>query len=362
MSKFPFMHKVNLIILLVLILVGVAYYFVVLHPRNDFRERSLTLFIWSEYIDEDLISEFERDHGVKVNMDWYESNEEMIAKLGTGREGVYDIIVPSTYSIPALKNLDLIQPLDRSLIPNMKNIADPFTSIEVDPGNLYTVPYQYGTSGLAVRAGDLSKVDPSWELLYDQDKVLGEIVLFDTARDALGSALKYLGYSLNTTNIEEIKKASELLIKVKGYPNFFSFDSGVGGLNKVMGGVAATAQVYNGEAVKAAKEDPELHYVTPKEGCEIWLDLLAIPKNAPNLEEAHEFLNFILEPQVGARLATFNNYATPNKAALPFIPKEDLENSGMYPTPAQMENMEYMKDLGPNNRLYDEAFNFVKSR
>ncbi|MDR2405702.1 MAG: spermidine/putrescine ABC transporter substrate-binding protein [Deltaproteobacteria bacterium] len=362
MSNSPAWRKSIVIIVLVIALILILGYFILKPAKTSTQTRTMTLFIWSEYLDPDIISDFERVHNVKINIDYYESNEEMIAKLQTGGQATYDVIVPSTYFIPALKTLDLIQPLDHSLIPNLKNISGSFANIEVDPGYKLTVPYQWGTSGLAVSAPNINEVETSWKLLFDKDSNLGNFVLFDTARDAMGSALKYLGYSFNTTNIDEIKAATDLLIAVKSYPTFMCFDSGVGGLSKVMGGVAHTAQVYSGEAIKASKEDETLHYILPVEGCEIWLDLLAIPKNAPNSDVAHEFLNYILEPEIGARLATFNNYATPNDAALPFIPKEDLEDPGMYPTPELTEKMEYMMDLGDQNQLYDEAWNFVKTR
>ncbi|MDR1166244.1 MAG: spermidine/putrescine ABC transporter substrate-binding protein [Deltaproteobacteria bacterium] len=325
-------------------------------------KKTLTIFIWSEYMDPDLIVEFEKRFDVRVRLDYYESNEEMIAKLQTVRQGVYDIIVPSTYFVPTLTNLDLIQPLDHSLLPNLGNIAPDFARLDVDPGNQYTVPYQWGTSGMAVHSANIAAVDPSWELLFTPSPELGNFLLFDTARDALGSALKFLGYSSNTMDLDEIAAAGKLLTDTKNRPTFMGFDSGVGGLSKVMGGVASIAQVYSGEAIKASKEDPELHYVIPREGCEIWLDLLAIPKNAPNVDVAHQFLNFILEPEPAARLASFNNYATPNQAALEFISDEDKNNPGMYPPPELRQNMEYMLDLGEANRYYDETWTLVKSR
>jgi spermidine/putrescine transport system substrate-binding protein len=331
-------------------------------PSQAQGERQLNIFNWSEYIDPDIISEFESTRGVRVRMDYYESNEEMIAKLQIGRQGVYDIIVPSTYFIPTLLNLGLIQPLDLSRLPNIGHIDPKFRQLEEDPGNRYVIPYQWGTSGLAVRPREGHPVPSSWSIIFGDSPDKGNFILFDTARDALGSALKSLGYSYNSTDLAQIREAGELLTRTKRHPAFMGFDSGVGGLSKVMGGVAGAAQVYSGEAIKAAREDPGLLYVIPEEGCEFWLDVLAVPKDAPNVEVAHEFLEYILEPMVGAKLATFNNYATPNTAAMEYIPPEDLNNEGIYPPPALMERMEYMKDLGDGNRLFDETWTIVKSR
>lgn len=322
----------------------------------------LTVFIWSEYMDPEIIANFEKQFDVKVKLDYYESNEEMVAKLQSGGLGQYDIIIPSTYIIPTLKQLDLIQPLNQTLIPNIKNLEELFTQMPIDPGNKLSVPYQWGFSGLIVRTPKDREMKNSWGLLFDPTQDVGAIVMFDTARDAIGSALKYLGYSFNSTNPKEIEEAVNLLVSTKKRPSFLGFDGGVAGLNKVLSGIAVAAQVYSGEAVKAMEEDPEVRFIIPEEGAEIWTDLIAIPAKAPNLENAHAFINYILEPEVSAKLATFNRYPTPNAAAKAFIPKEDLNNPILYPSMDIIKKMEYIEDLGPSNRLYDEAWTMIKTQ
>jgi spermidine/putrescine transport system substrate-binding protein len=331
---------------------------------DSFATGSITVFIWSEYIDPSVVSDFEKQTGIRVKLDYYESNEEMVAKLQSGGQSQYDLIVPSTYFMASLRNLDLIQALDHRLLPNLKNLEPRFTNLAADPGNRYSVPYQWGTSGLVVRKGlgEQTEGFDTWGLFYNPQAELGSFIVFDTARDALGTALKYLGYSFNTTNPKEIEQAAELLIAAKNRPAFFGFDGGVGGLSKVMSGVAAVAQVYSGEAIRGHEEDSEVEYFLPREGCEVWTDLIAIPKNAPNPKGAHAFINFLLEPEAGARLATFNRYATPNAAAKAFIPPEDLANPAIYPDEEALKNMEYLEDLGEANRLYDEAWVLVKTR
>ena len=324
---------------------------------------TLSIFIWSEYMDPEVISDFEKQFDVKVRLDYYESNEEMVVKLEKGGGlGKYDIIIPSTYFMPSLTNLKLIDELDHSRIPNLVNLAPEFTQLPADPGNKYTVPYQWGTSGLAVRSADIEKSPKSWRLLFDPEVRESRFIIFDTARDAIGSALKYLGYSLNSTNPQEIEEAVRLLIATKKRPTFLGFDGGVGGLNKIMSGFATVAQVYNGEAIRGHEEDPEVHYIIPTEGCEIWTDLVAIPRKAPNLDNAYHFINYVLDARVGAKLATYNRYATPNAAALAFIPEEDLKNPVMYPDVDTMKKMEYLEDLGAANRLYDEAWTMIKTQ
>jgi spermidine/putrescine transport system substrate-binding protein len=350
--------KTIVLVLLLVLIVPILW----ASPSSAEEPKRLNIFIWSEYIDPEIIEAFEKKYNLKIRMDYYESNEEMIAKLETGRQGVYDIIVPTTYSIPTLINLDLIQPLDYSRIPNHVNIDPEYRNLEVDPGDKYTIPYQWGTSGIAARGPNPENFKNSWSILFAPDPNQGSFLLFDTARDSFFSALKYLGYSGNSTDTNQIKEAGLLLMEVKKRRVFMGFDSGVGGLSKVMGGVASMTQVYSGEAVKAAKEDPTLRYIIPEEGCEIWLDLLAIPKGAPNLEAAYLFLNFILEPENGEKVATFNNYATPNKASLALIPKEDLENPGIYPPPELRQKLEYMHDLGETNRIYEEMWTSIKTK
>ncbi|MGL4208443.1 MAG: extracellular solute-binding protein, partial [Candidatus Adiutrix sp.] len=158
----------------------------------------LTVFIWSEYMDPAIISTFEKTHNIKVRLDYYESNEEMLAKLQSGGLGHYDIIVPSTYIIPSLLNAKLLVPLEHEKLPNIANLSPMFTDIEVDPKNEYTVPYQWGTSAMSLRNPGVENLEHSWSVIFDPQSEVGSFVLFDTARDALGSALKYLGYSLNT--------------------------------------------------------------------------------------------------------------------------------------------------------------------
>ena len=324
---------------------------------------NLTVYIWSEYMDPEVISNFEKEFDVKVRLDYYESNEEMVVKLDKGGGlGNYDIIVPSTYIVPSLTNLNLVQQLDHAKLPNIKNLDPAFTALEADPGNKYTIPYQWGTSGLVVRAKDASAINSSWSLVFDPEVKTSSFILFDTARDCIGSALKYLGYSFNSSDPKEIEEAVRLLIATKKRPAFLGFDGGVGGLNKVMSGFATVAQVYNGEAIRAQEEDPEVHYILPKEGCEVWTDLVSIPRNAPNLDNAYLFMNYLMDPKVSAQLATYNRYATPNAAAREFIPEEDLNNPILYPDMNEFNNMEYIKDLGSANRLYDEAWTMIKTQ
>jgi spermidine/putrescine transport system substrate-binding protein len=324
------------------------------------QKNKLNLYIWSEYIDPKIIQSFEKEFNCKVTVDLYEDNESMMAKLQGGGTSLYDIVVPSDYIIPALIKNKLVQPLRDENIPNKKNIDPQFASREYDPGNKYTVPYQWGTVGLYVRKKPGETIDQTWGVIFDKSKQLGSFLMIDDARAAIGAALKYKGYSLNTTDKKQLKEARDLLIEAKG--RSLGFEGGVGAKNKVLAHVCRVGMVYNGDAVRGMKEDSETFFFAPKEGTEIWLDNMAVPAKAPNREMAEKFINYILDAKVGAQLSNFNQYATPNKAAREFITPADLNNAAIYPTEAQMKTLEFVRDLGSKTGWYDELWTSIKSR
>jgi len=324
----------------------------------------LKIFIWSEYMDEEnMPKDFEKATGIKAQLDLYESNEEMMAKLQAGGVSQYDIIVPSDYIMPSLINLKLIQPLDHSKIPNLKNLAPKFRKTSFDPGNKWSVGWQWGTVGLIYNKIKIKEADAaSWSILFDPKKESGSFCLLDSVREMMGITLLYLGYDFNSINPKELKDAADLLIKTKKRGACLGFKGGVGGKNDLIAGVASAAIVYNGDAIQAIAEDPKkLAFVIPKEGSEIWIDSMCIPAKAPNPDAAYKWINWILDPKVGASLSNYNHFATPNDAAKPYLSKEDLANPGVWPTPEIMKKLDFVKDLGKDNRIVDEAWTMVKS-
>ena len=338
---------------------------IILTGGSTVAAEELKIFIWSEYMDEENMPRaFEKKTGIKVRLDLYESNEEMVAKLQAGGVGQYDIIVPSEYIIPSLINLNLIQPLDHTKIPNLTNLGKMFKETAFDVGNKYAVGWQWGTVGLMY---DKSRITPvqaaSWSILFDPKKDPGPFVLIDSVREMMGIPLLYLGYDFNSTDPEALKAAADLLVQTKKRKSCLGFWGGVGGKNDVVAGVAAAAIVYNGDAIQAIAENPDkLAFVVPREGSEIWLDSMCIPAKAPNPDGAHQWINWVLEPEVGAALSRYNQYATPNWAAMPFLPKEDLDNPGIWPPPDIMKTLVFSRDLGKHNRIMDEAWTRVKSQ
>ena len=203
-------------------------------------------------------------------------------------------------------------------------------------------------------------VDETWGLVFDPKQSIGSFLIIDDARAAIGAALKYKGYSLNSTDKKQLKEARDILIEAKKHS--LGFEGGVGIKNKVLAKVCRLGMVYNGDAVRGMKEDAETYYFVPREGSEIWLDNMAIPSKAPNREMAEKFINYILDAKIGAQLSNFNQYPTPNEAALQFISPADLKNPAIYPPPDVMKTLEFVKDLGAKTGWYDELWTGIKSK
>ncbi|MEZ5312383.1 MAG: spermidine/putrescine ABC transporter substrate-binding protein [Thermoanaerobaculia bacterium] len=320
----------------------------------------LNLFIWSEYIDPDIISNFEKEFSCKVTIDLYEDNESMMAKLQGGGSSLYDVAVPSQYTIPVMVKLGLLAELRHENIPNIANLDPKFVDPVYDPGNRYSVGYQWGTVGIYLRRKPGKEIDETWGLLFDKSKQYGSFLLLDDLRGMMGAAASYLGQDINTVDPDEVRAQIATLGEAKRRSQ--GFEGGVGGKNKVLGKAVDAAVVYNGDAVRGMTDDPETYYFVPREGGDLWVDNLVIPVGAPHRDAAEKFINYILDAKVGAQLSNFNQYATPNKAAREFISEEDLANPAIYPSPEMMSKLQFVNDLGDNNRLYDEAWTQVKSR
>ncbi|NJL31605.1 MAG: spermidine/putrescine ABC transporter substrate-binding protein [Phycisphaerales bacterium] len=331
--------------------------------------KRVTVYMYSEYIDPELIPEFEKLTGMKLQVDVYEDSESMLAKMSkAGGDSQYDVIVVSDVVVPALINLKLVQPLDMSVIPNAVNVGDDFKQPPFDPGSRFSLPYQWGTVGLMYRKGLLPGDEVSWSVLFDSSKQTGSFTLMDSMRDMIGIALRYHGKSMNSTSPADIMAAGELLLGAKKSSKCLGFEGGVGGKNKVLAGEAGLAVVYNGDAVRGISEQAEqnktstLAFAIPKEGGVIWTDVMMVPSKAPNVQGGHQFINFILDAQNGAKLSNFNRYATPNKASMPMIAEADRNDPDIYPDAATMKTLEYLTDVGADTKLFDEVWTMVKSR
>ena len=325
-------------------------------------DKEMNLFIWSEYMPEDFVPNFEKLSGIKVRVDYYESMEEMIAKLQAGGVSQYDVIVPSDYVMPTLINLDLLAPLDQAKIPNLKNLGKTFINPIYDPGNKYSVAYQWGTLGMMYKKSVVPGNPPSWGVMFDKTKQVGPFVLIDSVREMLGSALCYMGKDVNTTDPKDLKALADMMLEVKKSPYFQGFEVGTGARSKVVGGAAVAAIVYNGDGLRAVAEDPSTNFANPAEGAVMWVDNLCVPKKAPNPGAAMQFINYVLDAKAGAHLSNWTQYPTPNAAAMEFITPEDLTNPAIYPPAEYMSKLHLLRDLGKDNRIYDEIWTMIKTR
>jgi len=320
----------------------------------------VTVYMYSEYIDPKVPEEFEKATGYKLNIEVYEAQEEMLSKLRAGAVSQYDVVVATDVMVKQMVKLKLVQPLDQKKIPNGAGVDPQLANPGYDPGNQYSYPYQWGTIGLLYDTTKAPAGKPTWKWLFEDQ--FGPFTFMDEMRSMLGITLKFQGHSMNTRNPEEVKAAADLLIKAKGFKKSQGFAGGVDGKNKVVAGELAAAVVYNGDAVRALAEKPNLAYAVPVEGSNIWVDNLLITSQAPNLDGAHAFVNYVLDPKVAAQISNFNRYATPVKPAMEFITPADKANAAIYPDAATMKTLQGLDDVDKDTRLYNEAWTTVKAQ
>ncbi len=325
----------------------------------------LNFYNFAEYIDPGILTDFQKQTGVKINQSFYESTEDMIAKLQHGG-GVsqYDLVVVTDRAVPQMARLELLAKLDHAQIPNLTNLDERFQKLDVDPGNIYSAAYQWGTTGILYDQKKLAGLEPSWSVIFDPAKQRGRFLLLDEMRDMVGVALRYGRHDVNTSSVEELKAAGQAIVAAKHSKKSLGFEGGVGAKNKVADGSADLAIVWNGDALGAIQKDTKkrLAYIVPREGSVLWTDTIAITGQAPNSRAAHAFINYLLDPKVGARLSNFNKFATPNRASMPFIEPEDAKNPILYPPPEVMATLQSLRDVGEADRLYDEIWTEVKAR
>ncbi len=311
----------------------------------DETDGDINFYNWSEYIDPELITAFEEEHGVDVIEDFYESNEALLAQMQAG--AIYDVIVPSDYMVGIMIQNGLLAPINRDAVPNMSNLSERFTELPYDPGNEYSAPYQYGTTGLGVNLEIVGEdFDPSWALIFDPALTAeypGGVSVLNDPREAMGAALKYLGYSLNDTDLEHLQEAADLINAAKAGITTFDSDQYDEAL---VGGEVAVAHGYSGNmivGIGGAENPDNFEYVLPKEGATLWIDNMTVPANSEHPCTAFTFINYLLDAEVGAALTNWNYYGSPNEAATEFIEPEVVE---FYAATFDAEDLEVIEDTG----------------
>ena len=319
------------------------------------------VYNWGEYIDPDVITDFEEETGIKVIYDEFETNEIMYPKVEAGASA-YDVVCPSDYMIQKMIDNDLLAKLDFEKLPNAKaNIGTQYweQSKGFDETNEYSVPYCWGTVGILYNKTMVTDPVDSWDILWDE-KYADNILMQDSVRDAFMVALKRNGASMNSTDPAELAAARDELIAQKPLVQAYVIDQV---RDKMIGDEAALGVIYSGEAIYTQRENPDLEYVIPKEGTNVWIDSWVIPKNAPNMDNAHAFIDYMCRPEVALKNFDYITYSTPNDAARELIEDEDIKNSPIaFPDLSQYNSLETFSYLGDEgDELYNEMWKDVKS-
>lgn len=341
-----------------IVFIGGGFYYA---KENDVMNgEKLVVYNWGEYIDPEVLTMFEEETGIDIVYEEFETNEILYPKISSGAIA-YDVICPSDYMIQRMIENDLLSEINFDNIPNLKNIGKQYLeqSRQFDPENKYSVPYCWGTVGILYNKMMVDEPVDSWSILWDP-KYKDNILMQDSVRDAFGVTLKYLGYSLNSIDLDELTEAKNLLIEQKPLVQAYVIDQV---RDKMIGNEAALGVIYSGEAIYTQKENPNLEYVIPKEGSNIWIDSWAIPKNAEHKENAEKFINFLCRPDIALMNFEYITYSTPNEAARELIEDESIRNSEIaFPDLSKYDNLETFQYLGTEaDQVYGDLWNKVKS-
>ena len=341
-----------------IVFIGGGFYYA--EESGVVNDDKLVVYNWGEYIDPEVLTIFEEETGINVVYEEFETNEILYPKVSSGAIA-YDVVCPSDYMIQRMIENDLLTEINFDNIPNIKNIGKQYMeqSRQFDPENKYSVPYCWGTVGILYNKTMVDEPVNSWSILWDP-KYKDNILMQDSVRDAFGATLKYLGYSLNSTDLDELTEAKNLLIEQKPLVQAYVIDQV---RDKMIGNEAALGVIYSGEAIYTQKENPNLEYVIPKEGSNIWIDSWVIPKNAEHKENAEKFINFLCRPDIALMNFEYITYSTPNEAARELIEDESIRNSEIaFPDLSKYDNLETFQYLGTEaDQVYGDLWNKVKS-
>jgi spermidine/putrescine transport system substrate-binding protein len=318
---------------------------------------TLYIYNWADYMDPDLVAEFEEQNNCRIVLDTFDTNEAMYAKLKAGATG-YDLIFPTSYMAKLLWEEGLIQELDKRQIPNVSHVdANYLQTKAMDPAMVYSVPYMIGTTGIAYRSDRVESEVEGWEVFEDA-QFAGRMTLMNDMRETLGAALIYLGYSANTTDIAEIEAAGAVV--KRWMANIAKFEN-----EQYKSGIASSeffvVHGYSGDLLQVIEEDAAIVYVLPKEGFMIGCDDMVIPSNAPNAELAHTFINFLHDPEIAARNTEWVYFLAPNSSAYPLLSEEVRSDPAVFVPEDLMSKAEIIRDLGEDNALYIQVWDQLKA-
>lgn len=312
------------------------------------------VYNWGDYIDEDVIDMFEEETGYTVVYDMFETPENMYTKI-VNANASYDVIIPSDYMIERMANEGRLAEIDFSNVPEFKNIDQEFNNLSYDPENKYSVPYMWGTMGILYNKTKVKGEITTWKDLWDE-KYKGDILMMNSQRDSIGITLKMLGYSMNSTDPAQLEEAKQALIEQSPLVLAYVVDEGK---DKMIAGEAALSLAWAGDAEYCMKENPDLAYVIPAEGSNIFFDSMAIPKNCKNKAGAESFINFMCKPEIAAKNAEYIGYSSPITKARELM-GEAGQSEVAYPDITKYD-LEIFTSLGDKIKLYDEIWTEITS-
>ncbi|MBG1265212.1 spermidine/putrescine ABC transporter substrate-binding protein [Nostoc sp. WHI] len=319
----------------------------------------LYIYTWTQYTDNQLLKTFSTQTGMKVLADVYDSNDVMLAKFQASGGGNYSIIYPSDYMVQKMVNKDLLTEINHDRLIGLENLFPRFYNPSYDPNNRYSIPFNWGTTGLIYNSEKIKDAPKDWEYLWqNQEKLKKRITLINDVREVMGATLRMLGYSYNSKNEAEIKEAYEKLKLLK--PAIARFDTDAW-QNQILAGDLLLAMCYSADAVRISQENPKLKYVIPRSGSSLWTDTIVIPKTASNLAGAYAWINMILQPEVAAQITERLNVSTPNSAGFEQLPKRIQNNANLFPSESLLKNCERVTPLGQFEEIYERYWTELTS-
>lgn len=353
------MKKFKKLAALILTSIVSTTFFVGCSDSNVGENGTINVFNWGEYIDESLIKDFEKETGIKVNYSTYDTNEIMYQKVKTN-PGTYDIVIPSDYMVQKMIEEDLLEKIDFNNIPNYQYIGENFKNLPYDSTNEYSVPYTWGTVGIVYDTTIVDEPVTSWDILWDS-KYKDNVYMYNSLRDSLAVTLVKNGYSLNSTDKNEINIAKEDLLKQLTLTNPVYVIDEV--RDNMISGEKALAVAYSGDASYIISQNPDMAYAVPDEGSNKWFDALAIPKGSKNKASAEAFINFLCDPENAKTNIEYIEYSTPNSAAFELLDEEVKNNSAAYPSDDVLSRCETFTNLNDETlKLYESAFTEILSQ
>lgn len=320
------------------------------------RRPVLHIYTWSDYVKPELIRRFQREYNCRVVIDTYDSNEAMYAKLKAGATG-YDLLFPSSYMVNIMREQGMLQKLNHDWLPNRRHLDPEYLEMSDDPLLEYSVPYTATITCIGYLVSRVEEFEPTWAM-FGRGDLRGRMTMLDDYRETIGAALKFLGYSLNTLDDGELEEAKQVVLGWKR--NLAKFEN-----EQYKTGLASREFLlvhgYSGDLMQVQEENDDIEIAVPREGTALSFDDMVIPSTARQVELAHQFINFIMEPEVAAELTEYIFYLCPNLPSYDLLPAEIRENPILFPPPEVVEKLEMIRDLGENNIKYTRLWDEIKA-